>query len=223
MTNVESFTHIADAIALTNEALAAYDALSERAAIAQATVEALVVELAAIRTNAAGVDPKARGAKFTATNSALSLAQSDLQTAQDALVAQKALAAATGKAAAKMLSGAKDALQVQRRENVAKWLSEQFYWSAIPVVTPATLATAHESVREIASLSVSNLVFELDHDADFSLKAIRRLDQHWAQLKTLLESEGVELSIAPVIVPAIVESKPISTRNEHGTLSATAA
>ena len=120
MTNSQSsFNHIAEAINKTEAALAVYDSLLSRAAIAPETVTALEAEIAALHRNDARLDAKARGSKYAAANSALSLAQGDLKSVQDSLEAQKALTAATGKAAAKLLFDVRDALRIHRRNNVA--------------------------------------------------------------------------------------------------------
>jgi hypothetical protein len=222
MTNVESFTHIADAIALTNDALAACDSLSERAAIAQATVEALEADVANLRNNSVGLDAKARGAKFTVANSALSLAQSDLQLAQESLAAQRTLTAATGQAAASRLFEVRDLLRMQRIKNVSAQLDADFDLTSLPV-RPQEVASTHKSIRAIGTLGVSQLYYQLQHDDSFTIGAVRYLDEHWQELKLAVEAEGVELAIAPVQVPTVAKPKPAVTGNQHGTLAAAAA
>lgn len=223
MDNTESFNHITDAIGKTNDALSAYDALTERCAIAQETATALTDDVAAIRANSAGLDAKARGAKFTAANSALALAKGDLESLQNSIAAQKTLAVGLGKATASRLFEVRDVLRIQRTTNVIGWLTKQFDWSQLPVVTPAALAAHHESVREIANWGVTNLSYELTHTDDFSIQALRRLGEHWNELKQLVEAEGVELSIAAVEAPAVAKPKPATVGNVLGTLVAAAA
>jgi hypothetical protein len=47
---------------------------------------------------------------------------------------------------------------------------------------------------------------------------------HWAELKPLVEKEGLELSIPAVLVPPIAKANPTpTTTNQLGTLGAAAA
>jgi hypothetical protein len=191
-------------------ALFVYDSLTERTAAAQETVEALESDVSTLRANSGGLDARARASKFSAANSALSLAQSDLGLAADALSLKKAEAVRTGKAAASKLFEARDLLRLQRVANVSAWLSAQFDFSQVSGVRAQDLANVHESVRAIANLGASNLFFELQHADDFTISALRRLNEHWAELKPLIEAEpGLELNIAPVqLSPPIVKPKP---------------
>ena len=218
MTTTEAFAHIASAIKNTDDALARYDSLSERAASTQDIVTTLESEIAAIHRNDANLDAKSRGSKFTVANSALSLARGDLQSVQDSLVAQRALTAATGKAAAAGLLEIRDLLRNHRVAKVAEQLALEFDQSAIPDLNLQGLANAHKSVRAIESLGVTMLGFELEHDDGFTIGAVRRLAEHWSELKSLVEAEGVELSIAPiVVVPKTVEPKRAVAGNVLGT------
>jgi hypothetical protein len=221
MINSESISLIESAISDTEAELKALDQLTVDAATHQEIVNALEGDVAALRTNTAGLDAKVRASKFTAANSALSLAQSDLKLAQDDLSAQKIKTVAIGKAAARMLFDARDVLQIQRRSNVAAWLTTQFDWSAIPVVTPSDLAAAHQTVQAIRQLLVSNLPYELEHDEDTSVQAFRRLGEHWAELRPLVESEpGLSLNISAVKLPSIAKPEPALVGNQLGTLVA---
>jgi hypothetical protein len=221
MINGESTSLIESAISDCETELKALDQLTVDAAAAQEITNALEADVAAIRINAAGLDAKVRGSKFTAANSALSLAQTDLETVQAALSAQKIKTVAIGKSAARMLFDARDALQIQRRSNVAAWLTAQFDWTAIPVVTPSDLAAVHQTVQAIGQLSVSNLPYELEHDDETSVQAFRRLGEHWAELRPLVELEpGLSLNISAVKIPSITKPKPALVGNQLGTLVA---
>ena len=221
MTNTESFALIASAISNTDDALARYDSLSERAASTQETVAVLEAEIAALHRNDTGLDAKARGSKFTVANSALSLAKGDLQSVQESLAAQRALTAATGQAAASALFEVRDLLQNHRVAKVTERLLAEFDWSALHGVRVQDVANAHKSVRSLGDLGVSLLYFELQHDDGFTIGAVRHLEEHWRELKQLVESEpGLELSIAPVQVPTISKPKPApTTTNQLGTLA----
>jgi hypothetical protein len=220
MPNNDSSNAIELAITSTERALSALDSCAQNVAAHQEIISALEADVAALRTNTAGLDAKARGSKFTSTNSALALARSDLDVAQEGLSAQKAKVVAIGKAAASALFEARDALQTQRQSNVAAWLTAQFDWPAVPVVTPSDLAAVHQTVQAIGKLSVSYLFYELEHDDDTSVRALRCLGKHWAELKPLVESEpGLELSIAPIAVPQVAKPKPVVTSNQLGTLA----
>ena len=67
---------------------------------------------------------------------------------------------------------------------------------------------------------MSNLPYELEHDDDTSVKAFRRLGEHWAELKPLVESEpGLSLNISAVKLPSIAKpNKPAGVGNVLGTL-----
>jgi hypothetical protein len=220
MMNDQSYNNVADAIAKTNEALSAFDRLTQHAALAQRTVEALEAEVAAIQHNDAGLDAKARGNKFTIAKSALSLAQGDLESIQGSLSAQKALTAATGKTAASKLFEVRDLLRLQRLKNVSAQLDADFDLTSLPV-RPQEVASTHKSIRALKDLGVAQLYFQLQHDDGFVIGAVRHLGEHWQELKPLVEAEGVELSIAAVQVPAVAKSKPtVTAGNVLGTLSA---
>jgi hypothetical protein len=161
MTTTEAFAHIASAIKNTDDALARYDSLSERAASTQDIVTTLESEIAAIHRNDANLDAKSRGSKFTVANSALSLARGDLQSVQDSLVTQRALTAATGKAAARALFEVRDLLRTHRVAKVAEQLALEFDQSEIPGLNLQGLANAHKSVRALGDLGVSLLFYEL--------------------------------------------------------------
>lgn len=221
MDNTESYAHIEDGIAKTNDALSAYDALAERIPTQQEVVSALQDDLVAIQLNTAGLDAKSRGNKFTAATSALSLAKSDLASLQDDLSAQKTKTAAIGKAAARMLFNVRDSLKIQRTASVTTKLSADFDWTALPGVRVAEVAAAAKSVRGIAALGVTQLGYELEHDDSFVIGAVRNLDAHWNELKPLLEAEpNLELSIPPIAVPTIPSPKPAVAGNQLGTLVA---
>jgi hypothetical protein len=221
MINDDSVREVESAIAHTEQELSALDACIKEVTAGEEITNALEGDIAVLRTNASGLDAKIRGSRFTAANSALSLAQSDLKLAQDTLSAQKIKTVAIGKAAARMLFDARDALQIQRQSNVAAWLTTQFDWTAIPVVSPSDLAAVHQTVQAIKQLSVSNLPYELEHDDDTSVEAFRRLGEHWAELRPLVESEpGLSLNISAVKVPLIAKPKPVVTGNQLGTLVA---
>jgi len=82
------------------------------------------------------------------------------------------------------------------------WLNAQFDFSQVPGVRVQNLAHVHESIRAVASLGASILVFELQHDDDFTINALRRLGEHWSEPRLLVESEpGIVLNIAAVEVP----------------------
>jgi hypothetical protein len=219
MTN-ETILEIEKAIADTTSALSAYDVLVERTAAAQAMVDSLSGDIANLRTNSAGLDPRTRGNKFTATTSAESLAKSDLALLQDDLVAQKSLAVATGKAAARMLFDARDALQIHRVASVSARLIKEFEWSALPGVNPQAIASVHKSIRALSDLAVSQLYYQVAHDDSFVLGAVRHLGEVWSELKAIILEEGVELNIPAVVVPPIAKpSKPASSTNQLGSLN----
>jgi hypothetical protein len=218
MDNSKSFENITDAITKTNATLATYNLLVNRAEIAQTTVSALEAEVANLRNNSGNLDPKTRGAKFTATNSALSLAQSDLQSVQEALVAQKALTAATGKAAASRLFEVRDLLRMQRLKNVSAQLAADFDLTSLPVRLQEVAGT-HKSVRALKDLGVSQLWFQLQHDDGFVIGAVRHLDEHWAELRAIAEAENLELAIAAVQVPTVAKPKPAAVGNALGVLA----
>jgi hypothetical protein len=219
MDNSRSFENITDAIAKTNDALATYDLLVNRAEIAQATVSALEADVATLRSNSANLDAKTRGAKFTVANSALSLAQGDLQSVQDALLTQKTLVVAIGKASASRLFEVRDTLRSRRQTNVAAGLSSQFDWTTLPGVRLQDVANAHRSLLALGDLGASQLYYQVQHGDDFVLGAVRHLDEHWLELKQLVEAENVELSIAAIVVPTIAKAKPAVTGNQLGTLN----
>jgi hypothetical protein len=146
-----------------------------------------------------------------------------LQSIQDSLQAQKALTAATGKAAARALIEVRDVLRMHRVAQVSARLVAEFDWRAIPVRVQ-DLARVHQSVLALDGLGVSQLFYETQHDDGYVIGAVRHLANHWNELKQLVEQEDLELSIAPVQVPAIAKPKPaVTTVNQHGTLSAAAA
>ena len=77
-----------------------------------------------------------------------------------------------------------------------------FDFSQVPGIRVQDLAHVHESIRAVASLGASILVFELQHDDDFTINALRRLGEHWSEPRLLVESEpGIVLNIAAVEVP----------------------
>jgi hypothetical protein len=67
-------------------------------------------------------------------------------------------------------------------------VSTQFDFGAIPVVSPQDLANAHESVRAIGALKVSDLHFQLQHDDDFTIQSLRDLEQIFAELQPLAKT-----------------------------------
>jgi hypothetical protein len=67
---------------------------------------------------------------------------------------------------------------------------------------------------------VSNLPFELQHDEDTSIQALRRLSEHWSELRPHLESEpGLELTLSAVQVLPIAKPKHAVEGNQLGTLA----
>jgi hypothetical protein len=218
MSNDESFTRIAEAIAQINAALTTYDSLTERCAIVRETATRLEAEIAALHRNDTGLDAKTRGREFTAANSALSLAAGDLKAAEAALAAQKTLTAATGKAAAQALIEVRDVLSTHLAAQVSARLAAEFDWSVILGVSPQDIANAHTSVRALDDLGVSQLFFQIQHDDSFTIGAVRHLDEHWRELKQLVEAEpDLELSIAPVQAPRVSKPKPTAIGNVLGT------
>ena len=112
MINDDSVNAVQSAIANTEQALSVLDASAQDAAAHQEIVNALDGDVSALRAHAAGLDAKVRASRFTAANSALALAQSDLKLAQDTLSAQKIKTVTIGKAAARMLFDCCDSLQI---------------------------------------------------------------------------------------------------------------
>lgn len=118
-------------------------------------------DVANLRNNSGNLDAKTRGAKFTVANSALSLAQSDLQSVQDALSAQKTLTVAIGKATASRLFEVRDTLRSRRQAYVAEGLASQFNWTALPDVRLQEVVEAHKSIHGIGDLGVSQLYYQV--------------------------------------------------------------
>jgi hypothetical protein len=76
------------------------------------------------------------------------------------------------------------------------------------------------SVFYYGSKGVTQLGFKLQHDDSFTIGAVRHLDEHWSELKPLLEAEGLELLIAAVEAPRIPQPKASVTNvNVLGSLS----
>jgi hypothetical protein len=223
MTNTEeSFDNIAEGIGKTNDALSAFDSLNQRCATAQSTVAVLTQDIAALHRNDAKLDAKTRAAKYSALNSALSLAQGDLKSAQDALAEQKLLTVQIGKAAGSRIFEARDLLRMQRLKNVSAQLAADFDLTSLPVRLQE-LAGTHKSIRAIGDLGVSQLFYQLQHDDGFVIGAVRYLDEHWQELKRLVEAEGVELNISAIAVPVIPKPKAAVAGNVLGTMVAAAA
>jgi hypothetical protein len=218
MDNFQSYNHIADAIAKTNDALSAYDLLAERYATAKGTVAALTEDVAALHRNDAGKNVQSRAREFATVNGALSLAKGDLESLQDSLAAQKALTAAIGKMSASRLFEARDLLRMQRLKNVSAQLAADFDLTSLPVRLQEVAGT-HKSIRAIGDLGVSQLFYQLQHDDSFTIGAVRHLGEHWSELRALVEAENVELSIAPISVPTIAKPKPAAVGNVLGTLA----
>jgi hypothetical protein len=207
--NVKSIEEITDAVDRVEAELSFFDSNTRGTAAYRKTVDSLKAEIESLHTNTHGLDAKARTNRLTSATSGLSLAQSDLRAAESIVAANRSDTLKAGKTAVALLLEVRDRLQNQRVQNVEAWLASEFSWEQIPIVRPHDLAVNHESVRSIASLGVTYLRDQLKHDDDFVLGALRRLSEHWAELRPLVEAEpNLVLNIATA-KPAPV-AKPIA-------------
>jgi hypothetical protein len=219
-----SLENVDNAISATNIAISLHDSLSRNLVTCRKTVAALESDIESIYRNDGGMNSKARANRLADLTSTRTIANCDLESAQRSVARQKAQSIANGKAAARALFDVMDALKLQRIANVAARLIEEFDWSEIRILRAQDIAASHKSVRALGNLGVSQLVYELEHDDDFSLKALRNLDAHWSELKPLAESEpGIELNIAAVHVSMITEPEPTAVGNQLGTLAVAVA
>lgn len=158
MNNVAVLKQTADFIQSAENELDTLDALSRAVVTAQKTIESLEFDIMAIHSNEANLDGKTRTNRLTSATSALSLAQSDLKSAQAAVTAQRAKTLVAGNLAATKVATVRDRLFLSRRQNIETWIRDGFATNRIPCPV-SVLVENHRSVVAVKELVAANDFF----------------------------------------------------------------
>jgi hypothetical protein len=187
MNNVAALTQTADAIQSADNELEILDALSRAVVTAQKTIQSLEFDIMSIHSNEADLDGKTRTNRLTSATSALSLAQSDLKSAQAAVTTQRAKTLAAGNLAATKVKGVRDRLFQKRRKNTETWIRDVFATNRIPCAV-SVLVGNHRSVAAIKQLVAGSDYYAIGISPDAKIQALRELGRRFAELKPIAEN-----------------------------------
>jgi len=201
MNNVAVLKQTAEAIQSADNELEILDAYSRAVVTAQKTIQSLEFDIMSIHSNEAGLDGKTRTNRLTSATSALSLAQSDLKSAQAAVTTQRTKTLAAGNLAATKVNGIRHLLCLRRRKNTETWIRDVFATNRIPCAV-STLVENHRSVVAIKEMVAGNDYYTIGISPDTKIQALRELGRRFAELKSIAENEpGLILDQEPEPVP----------------------
>jgi hypothetical protein len=222
MMNTESFALVESAISDCEHECETLDQLSANAATSRETIRKLESDIADLRVNTAGLEPKLRSSRHVAASSTLTLEHADLAAIETQIDAQSGRVVQVGQRAQSLLAQVWSALLESRKASVEASLRATFDFRQIH--TPATeFSSAAYSVTEVEKIRATLFPHRwLPAERALAIHDARQLRTRSAVLLTMA-NELSELSIVDVELTPVVKPQPVSTSNQSGTLNVLAA
>jgi hypothetical protein len=185
MTNTETLNQAESTIDVLESHLSALDEIAADAGTAQKTVETVASEIAALHSNASGMELKARSTRLRDLTATLEIHKSDAKHLQAAVDDQKHRVIEAGGVARQAVQGIWSVAHLQRKSNAVEMIRATFDLKKCSV-TAETLALAERGY--LASRDLEWFFATTVRTTDNRVAALRELPGRFAVVRKMAES-----------------------------------